>query len=158
MPNWAGGAMGAATGAKLGSFIPGIGTGIGAGIGGLIGLFGGKKKPKSTTGPTTDPNYAFRERAIAPVRSAYGGAMQNINRRAALQGGYMPGYGVLQSRLAREGGQALSDAALQGEREASEFELRKRQVPSDYQRKLASIGGTMDIIGRGAGAVGSFFR
>lgn len=57
----------------------------------------------------------IRARAVSPVRAVYQNAQQNVNRQRALQGGYSPGFGVLQARMAREQGQGISDAATNAE-------------------------------------------
>lgn len=167
MPSWSGGGQGAISGAmqgaSYGSFVPGIGTGIGAGIGGIIGglkgLFG-RKKPQAPPGPPgypgggIDEKYAsVRARALSPARAAYSNAMRNVNRQRALQGGYSPGYQTAISRMQRQQGQQLSDSAINAEAAVQEMDIADRGAPSHYQRKLGSIGGTMDVIGKGAGAL-----
>lgn len=57
----------------------------------------------------------IRARALSPVRATYANAQREVNRQRAIQGGYSPGFGVLQSRMAREQGQATSDAATNAE-------------------------------------------
>lgn len=57
----------------------------------------------------------IRSRALAPTRAVYANAQRNVNRQRALQGGYSPGAGVLQARMAREMGQGLSDASTNAE-------------------------------------------
>lgn len=57
----------------------------------------------------------IRARAVSPVRSVYANAQQNVNRQRSLQGGYSPGFGVLQARMAREQGQGISDASINAE-------------------------------------------
>lgn len=57
----------------------------------------------------------IRARAVSPVRAVYQNAQQNVNRQRSLQGGYSPGFGVLQARMAREQGQGISDAATNAE-------------------------------------------
>lgn len=192
-----GAASGAMTGASIGSIIPGLGTGIGAGIGGLVGgikgLFG-KKKPKAPAiagnqqGDPLDPNniasqyqqfantggYSpedvsnIRSRALSPTRAVYANAQQNVNRQRALQGGYSPGFGTLQARMAREQSQGLSDAStnanagiaqmvqegkLRGLQGMSSLYGTRQNAPSDYQRKLSSIGGTVGLLGQIGGGI-----
>jgi hypothetical protein len=53
----------------------------------------------------------IRARAVSPVRATYANAQREVNRQRAIQGGYSPGFGVLQARMAREQGQGISDAA-----------------------------------------------
>jgi hypothetical protein len=57
----------------------------------------------------------IRARAVSPVRAVYANAQQNVNRQRSLQGGYSPGFGVLQARMARQQGQGISDAATNAE-------------------------------------------
>lgn len=57
----------------------------------------------------------IRARAVSPVRAVYANAMQNVNRQRALQGGYSPGYNVMQGRLARQQSSGISDAATNAE-------------------------------------------
>lgn len=63
----------------------------------------------------------IRARALSPVRAVYANAQQNVNRQRALQGGYSPGFGVLQARMAREQGQETSDAATNAEAAIAEM-------------------------------------
>jgi len=185
-----GAASGAMKGAGIGSIIPGVGTGIGAGIGGIVGgikgLFSKKKAPAIAPTPTQgdplDPNniaaqyqqfsntggYSpedvsnIRSRALSPTRAVYANAQQNVNRQRSLQGGYSPGFGTLQARMAREQSQGLSDAStnteaglaqmiqegkLKGLAGQSSLYGTRQNSPSDYQRKLSSIGGTASLIG-----------
>src|SRR5262249_44917522 len=48
----------------------------------------------------------IRARALSPVRATYANAEREVNRQRSLQGGYSPGFNVLQARMAREQGQA----------------------------------------------------
>lgn len=194
MPNWGGGAQGAiggaSRGAAIGSIVPGIGTGIGAGIGaiagGLKGLFGGKKKSPldptnigsqyqefaNTGGYSPEDVANIRSRALSPTRAVYANAQRNVNRQRALQGGYSPGFGALQARMAREQGQGLSDVStgteaelaqmiqggrLQGLEGMSRLYGIKQTTPSDYQRKLRSAEGTMGMIGNIGGSLMNAF-
>lgn len=68
------------------------------------------------TGGFSDMDLAnIRSRALSPTRAVYSNAMRNVNRQRALQGGYSPGFGTLQGRMAREQSQGLSDAATNAE-------------------------------------------
>lgn len=58
---------------------------------------------------------AIRSRALSPTRAVYSNAQRNVNRQKAVQGGYSPGFGTLQARMAREQGQGISDAATNAE-------------------------------------------
>ena len=44
----------------------------------------------------------IRARGISPIRSVYSGAMRDVNRQRALQGGYSPNYNAVRSKMARE--------------------------------------------------------
>jgi hypothetical protein len=59
----------------------------------------------------------IRARAVSPVRAVYQNAQQNVNRQRALQGGYSPGFGVLQDRMARGQSQGISDQSIAAESE-----------------------------------------
>lgn len=60
---------------------------------------------------------SIRSRALSPLRSIYASANRDVDRQRTLQGGYMPGYGTLKARMARDMGQGMSDAA--GDAEAN---------------------------------------
>jgi hypothetical protein len=145
MPSLGGAAQGV-----LGRFITGstfgpIGGAIGAGIGGLLGLFG--KKKKSPTGIDYD---AIRQRALQPARGVYDIARQKLNRQRALQGGYSPGFSTALSRMAREQSSALSDASIGAESEIARLKLAQ---PTGLEKANQ----WMNLIGRGAGALGTTF-
>ena len=84
----------------------------------------------------------IRSRAVSPVRAVYANAQQNVNRQRALQGGYSPGFGVLQSRMAREQGQQTSDAAIGAESNIAEMV---------QQGKLAGLQGMASTEGTTSG-------
>ena len=89
----------------------------------------------------------FRARAVSPVRAAYSNAQRNVNRQRSLQGGYSPGFNVMQGRLAREGSQAVSDAATNAEAD----------IASLVQRgKLAGLGGAASLYGTTPGQAATF--
>lgn len=88
----------------------------------------------------------MRARAVSPVRAVYANAMQNVQRQRALQGGYSPGFGTLQARMAREQGQETADAATNAEAGLAE------QV---QRGKLAGLQGLSGLIGSGGGGGGS---
>ena len=94
----------------------------------------------------------MRSRAVSPVRAVYANAMQNVERQRALQGGYSPGFGALQSRMARERSSGTSDAAINAEAELA------GQI---QQGKLAGLSGMASNMrmpsgggGGGGGAAG----
>lgn len=84
----------------------------------------------------------IRSRAVSPVRAVYANAQQNVNRQRALQGGYSPGFGVLQSRMAREQGQGISDAGISAEGNIAEMV---------QQGKLAGLQGMASTEGTTSG-------
>lgn len=51
----------------------------------------------------------IRARDIAPTRSIYANAMQNLNQNRALQGGYSPSFNATQAQLARDESNAISN-------------------------------------------------
>jgi len=85
----------------------------------------------------------IRARAVSPVRAIYANAQQNVNRQRSLQGGYSPGFGVLQARMARQQGQATSDAATNAEASIAEMV---------QQGKLAGLQGMSGSEGRTSGS------
>lgn len=52
----------------------------------------------------------IRARSVSPIRSAYTGAMRDMDRQRSLQGGYSPNYMAARARMARESSAALADA------------------------------------------------
>jgi hypothetical protein len=146
MPSLGGAAQGALGGYTTGSVFGPIGGAIGAGVGGLMGLFG-KGKKKSPTGIDYD---AIRQRALQPVRGVYDIARQKLNRQRALQGGYSPGYPTALARMAREQSSALSDASIGAESEIARLKLAQ---PTGLEKANQ----WMNLIGRGAGALGTVF-
>jgi len=52
----------------------------------------------------------LRARGTSPIRAAYGNALNEIERRTNLQGGYSPNAGALRAKMAREQGQLSADA------------------------------------------------
>lgn len=85
----------------------------------------------------------IRARAVSPVRAVYARAQENVNRQRALQGGYSPGFGVLQARMARQQGQGISDAATNAEAAIAEMV---------QQGKLAGLQGMAGTEARTAGS------
>lgn len=85
----------------------------------------------------------IRARAVSPVRAAYLNAQQNVNRQRSLQGGYSPGFGVLQARMQRQQGQGVSDAATNAEASIAEMV---------QQGKLAGLQGMAGTEARSGGS------
>jgi hypothetical protein len=89
----------------------------------------------------------IRARALSPIKSIYANAQANVNRQKALQGGYSPGFGVMQSRMAREQGQATSDATTGVESNIAQMV---------QQGRLAGMGGMAGIYGATPGLANMF--
>lgn len=87
----------------------------------------------------------IRARAVSPVRAVYANAEREVNRQRALQGGYSPGFGTLQARMAREQGQGISDAATNAEADIAQMV---------QQGKLAGLHGLASMGGGGGGGGG----
>lgn len=83
--------------------------------------FGGFQDFAKTGGFSASDLANIRARAVSPVRAAYENAQQNVNRQRSLQGGYSPGFGVLQARMQRQQGQGVSDAATNAEASIAEM-------------------------------------
>jgi hypothetical protein len=79
---------------------------------------------------------AIRDRAMSGVRSVYDGAKREVNRSAALAGGYAPNRIAAQTQLAREGSIAASDASTNAEASLAELISRNR---------LAGAGGLANL-------------
>lgn len=108
--------------------------------------FGGFQDFAKTGGFSAADLANIRARAVSPVRAIYQNAQQNVNRQRALQGGYSPGFGVLQARMAREQGQGISDAATNAEASIAEMV---------QQGKLAGLQGMAGTEGRTSGSTTS---
>jgi hypothetical protein len=52
----------------------------------------------------------LRARGVAPIRAAYANAQRDVSRQRSLQGGYSPNATAVLAKMAREQGQAGSDA------------------------------------------------
>lgn len=87
----------------------------------------------------------IRARAVSPVRAVYSNAQREVNRQRSLQGGYSPGFGTLQARMAREQGQGVSDAATGAEANIAQMV---------QQGKLAGLHGLAAGGGGGGGGGG----
>jgi len=126
-----------------------IPTPTGGGGGGRTGPYGevlkGYQGFAKTGGFSPQDISAMRARAVSPVRAVYANAMQNVERQRALQGGYSPGFGTLQGRMAREQGQATADASTNAEAGLAE------QV---QRGKLAGLQGLSGLIGSSGGGGG----
>lgn len=108
--------------------------------------FGGFQDFSKTGGFSASDLANIRARAVSPVRAAYQNAQQNVNRQRSLQGGYSPGFGVLQARMQRQQGQGISDAATNAEASIAEMV---------QQGKLAGLQGMAGTEGRTAGSTTS---
>lgn len=63
---------------------------------------GSLKNLTDTGGYSKEGIADLRARGIAPIRSIYSSAQRNMERQKNLSGGYAPGFGASQSKLARE--------------------------------------------------------
>lgn len=123
--------------------IPGSG-GVG-GRGGQPSAFSGFQQFAQTGGFSPEDLANIRARAVSPVRATYANAQREVNRQRAIQGGYSPGFGVLQARMAREQGQTTSDAATNAEAGIAEMVQKG---------KLAGLQGMASTEGSGGGGGG----
>lgn len=73
-------------------------------------LMGGYKKFADTGGISPSDIAAMRARSLSPIRAAYANAGNEISRQRSLQGGYSPNATAALAKMARERGQAMSDA------------------------------------------------
>lgn len=105
--------------------------------------FGGFQDFAKTGGFSGGDLANIRARAVSPVRAVYANAQQNVNRQRSLQGGYSPGFGVLQARMARQQGQGISDAATNAEASIAEMV---------QQGKLAGLQGMAGTEARTSGS------
>jgi len=182
-----GASRGASIGSVIPGIGTAIGGGIGGIIGGIRGLFGGGKKKSpldptnignqyqefaNTGGYSPEDRANIRSRALSPTRAVYANAQRGIERQRALQGGYSPNFTAASAKMAREQSQGLSDTAgnteanlaqmiqegkLKGLEGMSRLYQTDQTTPSDYQRKLSSIGGTANLIGKIGGSIMSGF-
>ena len=110
-------------------------------------LMGGYQNFQQTGGFSPQDLASIRARSVAPVRAAYGTANRNVARQKSLQGGYMPGQGTLQARLARESSSAMSDASTNAEAGIAEMVQRG---------KLAGLQGASSLYGTTPGMSSMF--
>lgn len=102
------------------------------------GIMDRYKEFADTGGYSPDDIANMRSRAISPTRAVYSNAQRNVNRQRALQGGYSPGQGVLQARMAREQSQGMSDASTNVEAQLAQMK---------QQGRLAGISGMNQAYG-----------
>jgi hypothetical protein len=93
---------------------------------------------------------AIRDRAMSGVRSVYDGAKREVNRSAALAGGYAPNRIAGLTKLAREGSIAASDASTNAEASIAELISRNRLAGAGGlanlgQMDLQNTGGMADM-------------
>lgn len=68
----------------------------------VVAAMGQLKELGATGGLSAAEQGELRARGISPIRSVYANAMQDLERQKSLSGGYAPGAGAAQSRMARE--------------------------------------------------------
>lgn len=83
--------------------------------------FAGFQQFAQTGGFSPDDLSNIRARALSPVRAVYANAQREVNRQRSIQGGYSPGFGTLQARMAREKGQEISDQSIGTEAEIAKL-------------------------------------
>lgn len=120
--------------------VPIPGTGVRSGS--QPQSFAGFQQFAQTGGFSPEDLANIRARAVSPVRATYANAQREVNRQRAIQGGYSPGFGVLQARMAREQGQTTSDAATNAEAGIAEMVQKG---------KLAGLQGMAGTEGSGGG-------
>lgn len=91
---------------------------------------------------------AIRSRATSPIRAAYSDANRDISRHRSM-GGTSAGANVLKSRMARESGQAMSDASINTEAGIAGMIA---------QNRLAGLGGMSNLYGTTPGQSNLFSR
>ncbi len=104
--------------------------------------FSGYKDFATTGGFNPSGIAAKRSRAISPIRAAYSNAERNVNRM-----GSIPGKATLTARMAREQGQAASDATTGVEANLAQLV---------QQGKLAGNAGISQLYGTTPGQTGLF--
>lgn len=101
---------------------------------------GGYQNFADTGGFSTRNLQDIRARAIAPTRSVYSSAQNNIARQRALQGGYSPNYTAASAKMTRDLAQQISDANVSANASIAQMV---------QQGKLAGLGG-LSTTGLGA--------
>lgn len=132
---------------QLGQFRDYFGSAANQQMGDYSNLMSGYNEFAKTGGfsPTDIAN--LRARAVSPVRASYANANREVNRGRALQGGYSPGFNVLRARMAREQGQAGSEAATNAEAALAGMK---------QQGKLAGLQGGASLYGTTPGMTSTF--
>lgn len=104
--------------------------------------FAGFKGFSQTGGFSPEDLQNIRSRSVSPVKAVYQNAQREVNRQRSLQGGYSPGFGVLQARMQRTQGQGISDASIGAESEIAQMVQKG---------KLAGLQGMAETEARTAG-------
>jgi hypothetical protein len=102
-------------------------------------IMSGYKDLAATGGYSSGDIANIRERGISPIRSAYAGAVRDIDRQKGLQGGYAPGYAAVRSRLTRGLSESLAKGSTDVNAGIAEMVARGKQAGLAGQ---ASIYGT----------------
>jgi hypothetical protein len=116
--------------------------------------FGGFQDFAKTGGFSAADLANIRARAVSPVRAAYARAQEGVNRQRALQGGYSPGFGVLQARMARQQGQSASDAATNAEAAIAEMVQQGKLAGLQGMAGTEARSSTSDTSGYSSGGGG----
>jgi hypothetical protein len=96
----------------------------------------------------------IRARAVSPVRAVYQNAQREVNRQRALQGGYSPGFGVLQARMQRQQGQGISEAATNAEAALAEMVQKGKLAGLEGMAGTEARTSTSDTTGYSSGGGG----
>lgn len=136
--------------------IPGTGPDAGGGGGsstsGQPQAFAGFQQFSQTGGFSPQDLTNIRARAVSPVRAVYANAQRNVNRQRSLQGGYSPGFGAMQTRMAREQGQETADAGINAE--AGIAEMVQKGKLAGLQGMASTEGSSSSGGGGGGGGEG----
>lgn len=116
--------------------------------------FAGFKGFAQTGGFSPEDLQNIRSRAVSPVRAVYANAQREVNRSRALQGGYSPGFGVLQERMQRTMGQGISDASIGAESEIAQMVQKGKLAGLQGMAGTESRTSTSDTTGGGSSSGG----
>lgn len=95
----------------------------------------------------------MRSRGVSPVRAAYANAEREVQRQRSLQGGYSPNATATLAKMAREQGQAGSDAATNVEAQLAQ--MKQQGQMQGLQGQLGAAQGQLGAAGGMAGLYGA---
>jgi len=101
----------------------------------------------------------MRSRGVSPIRAAYSNAEREVGRQRALQGGYSPNATATLAKMAREQGQAGSDAATNVEANLAGMKQQGRLAglqgqAGAIQGQMGAVGGRLDSTQGQSNAIG----